>query len=238
MRTSRQTDEKLENIGRELLAAGALRESEIDRIAARDDLFAGVLAKVKSAQNAPVAEPFNFARFVRRHELGIGASVAAVLCVGVLGLYLLQKPPAVAATGNHVPAVQTGPARPAAVAPASNASAIAPNDAQYGAEDREVDEPIAPTPERAIYRQPRNAAQPRPQTASARAEAEKEFYPVTYTGDGAETVRGGRVIRVDLSRSTLFAMGMNVPLENESPTVKADLLIGPDGVTRAIRLVD
>jgi hypothetical protein len=33
-------------------------------------------------------------------------------------------------------------------------------------------------------------------------------------------------------------MGMNVPLENESPTVKADILVGPDGVTRAIRLVE
>ena len=62
--------------------------------------------------------------------------------------------------------------------------------------------------------------------------------PVTYTGDNGESARGGRVIRVEVSRATLFAMGINVPLENESPTVKADLLVGPDGVTRAIRLVE
>ena len=108
--------------------------------------------------------------------------------------------------------------------------------------DRVVDGPSAPaaTFERAVYRQPRNAAPIRPQNASLEPDAEtvKEFYPVTYTGDTGETVRGGRVIRVDVPRSTLFAMGLNVPLENESPTVKADLLVGPDGVTRAIRLVD
>jgi hypothetical protein len=46
------------------------------------------------------------------------------------------------------------------------------------------------------------------------------------------------VIRVDVPRSTLFAMGFPVSLENESPTVKADLLIGPDGATRAVRLVE
>jgi hypothetical protein len=65
---------------------------------------------------------------------------------------------------------------------------------------------------------------------------EVEFIPVTYTGDLNETVRGGRVVRVEMSRASLFAMGLNVPLENGSETVKADLLIGPDGVTRGVRL--
>ena len=34
-----------------------------------------------------------------------------------------------------------------------------------------------------------------------------------------------------------FAMGIHVPLENGSDTVRADLLVGPDGVPRAVRLV-
>ena len=46
------------------------------------------------------------------------------------------------------------------------------------------------------------------------------------------------MIRVDVPRSTLFVMGFPVSLENDSPTVKADLLIGPDGATRAVRLVE
>jgi hypothetical protein len=65
-----------------------------------------------------------------------------------------------------------------------------------------------------------------------------DFYAVSYAGDPHETERGGRIVRVDIPRSTLFAMGINVPLENESATVKADLLVGSDGVTRGIRVVE
>ena len=49
MRNKRLEKENSENIGRKLFAAGALRETEIERIAAREDLFAGVLARVNSA---------------------------------------------------------------------------------------------------------------------------------------------------------------------------------------------
>jgi hypothetical protein len=80
----------------------------------------------------------------------------------------------------------------------------------------------------------------RPKQSAAqqiRYEAEGDFYALSYAGDPNETERGGRIVRVDVPRSTLFAMGIDVPLENESETVKADLLIGSDGVTRAIRVV-
>lgn len=59
-----------------------------------------------------------------------------------------------------------------------------------------------------------------------------------FDGDTLEAARGGHVVRVDMPRSSLFAMGVNVPLENETGSIKADLLVGPDGVTRGIRLVE
>ena len=43
-------------------------------------------------------------------------------------------------------------------------------------------------------------------------------------------------MRVEMSRASLFAMGINIPLENGAEVVKADLLVGPDGVARAVRL--
>ena len=67
------------------------------------------------------------------------------------------------------------------------------------------------------------------------ATSRDEFYAIS--GAEAADASGGRIVRVDLPRASLFAMGINVPLENDSDTVKADILIGPDGVTRAIRLV-
>ena len=234
MRNTRLDNKKLENIGRGLFAAGALGESEIDNIAGREYLFSGVLARVKSAPVLPEPKGFSFARFVRRHELGLGGALAAVLCVGIFGLYLQVQPGEVSLRSVPAPAVQQETARfesPAAV------EDIAPTRVQ----DRAIEEPAVasqPAPERAVYKQSRPSTPARPQRASTNDNDGPEFYPVTYTGDNGELARGGRVIRVDVSRATLFAMGINVPLENDSPTVKADLIVGPDGVTRAIRLVE
>ena len=63
-----------------------------------------------------------------------------------------------------------------------------------------------------------------------------EFIPLVYTGDPNESINGGRVIRVEMSRASLFAMGVNIPIENGTELVKADLLVGQDGVPRAIRM--
>ncbi len=93
---------------------------------------------------------------------------------------------------------------------------------------------------RRISQQAQNVSYSRPSSRSERTvpsrQPDIEFYPITYTGDLNDTVRGGRVVRVEMSRASLFAMGINVPLENGAEVLKADLLIGPDGVTRAVRL--
>jgi hypothetical protein len=56
--------------------------------------------------------------------------------------------------------------------------------------------------------------------------------------NSTEALRCGRVIRVDLPRASLISLGVNIPLENDKQIIKTDLLIGPDGVPRAIRLVE
>jgi hypothetical protein len=69
-------------------------------------------------------------------------------------------------------------------------------------------------------------------------EPDGDFYAISTTYAMDETAGGGRIIRADVPRSALFAMGINIPLENGgTETVKADLLVGSDGVTRAIRVV-
>ena len=159
-----------------------------------------------------------------------------MLCVGVLGLYLQVQPGEISLRAVPAPAVKHENARFDAP-PQTTDREITPTAIQKRS-DNEPEVTVQPAPERAVYRQPRPSAPVRPQRANMNLADVPEFYPVTYAGDNGELARGGRVIRVDVSRATLFAMGINVPLENESPTVKADLVIGPDGVTRAIRLVE
>lgn len=72
---------------------------------------------------------------------------------------------------------------------------------------------------------------------AVRDETEEEFYPLAFTENLEEAKEDGKVIRVELSRSSLLALGLNPPMDDEVVKVKTDLLLGADGVARGIRFV-
>jgi hypothetical protein len=80
-----------------------------------------------------------------------------------------------------------------------------------------------------------------PSKASQTSEPEEqqpvEFYALADMSSN-ESVAGGRVIRVDLPRASLVSLGVNMPLGNDKQLIKADIVVGPDGVPRAIRVVE
>ncbi|HEX2639339.1 MAG TPA: hypothetical protein VHL50_02155, partial [Pyrinomonadaceae bacterium] len=66
-----------------------------------------------------------------------------------------------------------------------------------------------------------------------------EFQAITYAGDASEMDDAGQIVRVELPRSSLYALGVDLPIENQAAAkIKADLLIGDDGVMRAVRVVN
>lgn len=68
-------------------------------------------------------------------------------------------------------------------------------------------------------------------------EPEGEFYPLMLAEDLEEAREDGKIVRVELSRSSLLALGLNPPPEREIIKIKTDLLLGSDGVARGIRFV-
>lgn len=63
-----------------------------------------------------------------------------------------------------------------------------------------------------------------------------DFYPLSYDGD-LKTMEIGEMIRVQVPCSALIKFGLPVSAEREDIMVKADLLIGEDGMARFIRFV-
>lgn len=63
-----------------------------------------------------------------------------------------------------------------------------------------------------------------------------DFFPLAYGGD-QKPMQSGELIRVQMPRSALIAFGLPVNIERADVPVEADLLIGEDGLTRAIRFV-
>jgi hypothetical protein len=68
------------------------------------------------------------------------------------------------------------------------------------------------------------------------ADVVTDFIPLTY-GDSLEPIERGEMIRVRLPRTALLKFGLPMNVERASVPVKADLLVGEDGLAHAIRFV-
>jgi hypothetical protein len=68
-----------------------------------------------------------------------------------------------------------------------------------------------------------------------------DFFPLSYSDDQKPVESGEvmrvQVIRVQMPRQALIAFGLPVNIERADVPVKADLLVGEDGLARAIRFV-
>jgi hypothetical protein len=67
-------------------------------------------------------------------------------------------------------------------------------------------------------------------------EVATEFMPVGYLSVDA-LQDGGQIVRVELPRSALVKFGLPVNMDRYNERVKADVLVGLDGMAHAIRFV-
>jgi hypothetical protein len=71
---------------------------------------------------------------------------------------------------------------------------------------------------------------------SDNTEIATDFIPVIY-GGAVNLAEGGRMIRVQLPRSAMASFGLPVHMDRANEKVKADVLVGVDGLAQAIRFV-
>jgi hypothetical protein len=71
---------------------------------------------------------------------------------------------------------------------------------------------------------------------SAKNEIATDFFSVGDTS-ALSLADGGQLVRVELPRSALMRFGLPVNMDRASERVKADVLVGSDGIARAIRFV-
>ncbi|MFN0141314.1 MAG: hypothetical protein ACKVQW_14655 [Pyrinomonadaceae bacterium] len=227
MQKGKIDNSELDAIGKTLIIQAFDRSPEIERIVADPYLFARVKARIKAENEGPnhvVASPLASIFDLR---LGVAGSIAGFMIATTVGLsFLSSKEKTVADNNIDIPPQKVEVARPLDP-PQVNVGKLSLSRAT----DFE-----APRAEKVAV------ASKRPRSGQVLPDIEfdsdGEFYPVAYTGDIEEAVVGARIIRVDMNRSSLYALGVDLPLENDAETIKADLLVGPNGVTRAVRLVN
>ncbi|HEX9962361.1 MAG TPA: hypothetical protein VGB00_15610 [Pyrinomonadaceae bacterium] len=237
-------NEKLDLINRRLLDAARLSDEEIDRIAASPKLFDAVKAGIKTEQNARKSKGFfgdwrNLPVW-NRQKTGAALAVLMFFALVSLGLIVFTKRDSSLTLAEQISPPQIHlPSAPVKIPQKTSISEDLPKiekTKNSGRENRLIFRKAVFKNESAVLpkRQPRRKNSVKRQPES---EPEGEFYALAYAGNPGEAGEDLRIIRAELSRSSLFALGVNLPIENESEKIKTDLLVGANGVAQAIRFV-
>jgi hypothetical protein len=209
-----------------VLGAVRISEEEVDRIVASPRLFDPVRSAIESGVMAEPRESLPAFHMLRWQTVMATVSVVTFVAAAV-GLSDLLSP---AAPSPIARTVVTNP---------TTADVSSPTTRGSGPEEREIYSIKQPEQRRRKAVATRKTKRKSAQTPGpAESESFSEFYALTYAGDLKESQENGQLVRVELPRESLFAMGIKIPTENEADKIKTDLLIGEDGIVKAIRLVN
>jgi hypothetical protein len=78
---------------------------------------------------------------------------------------------------------------------------------------------------------------PSPSEVEDAASVDSGFVPLPYAGGDAPNAEAA-VVRVEMPRSTLVALGVPLADQATSGTVEAELLLGPGGMPQAVRVIE
>jgi hypothetical protein len=232
---SRLADERALSAGLKFLAASDERKS------APASVEAALLDAFRARKSSPLARPLPVQSNVwprwasrpvlRRGPLWIMAAAAAILIAFGFIVYS---------------AIRNGPRKaPGKVEDAFTAQTSSPQPVVKPEEQAAKDKGVSEPPRESRAPRPHRGNRPRinkpfiiasTTTYAKETEYATDFFSLAYDND-QNPMQRGQVIRVQMPRSALITFGFPVNIERADTTVKADLLVGEDGMARAIRFV-
>lgn len=221
-------DQELDKLMQQIARDAAQDDASADEIADSPALWWSVQREIRNATPAKKPWPPNFLRL----WLMIGTPVAAALLIG-LGLYAnsLRVSP-VQTAQNDQPRADRFVGQPeTSLVPSPRvdpAHAPIANDAKSSA-----------TPKGAVKAVAKTRAGLMPKTVMAQrsakpaAEIKSEFIALAY----ARSPESGQLVRVKVPSSMMVQLGLVSTVEKPSELVDAEVLVGDDGLTHAIRFI-
>lgn len=212
-------DERLDRVREELLLAVRVDEDEIAATASSPDLYCRLRVRIAerrpTRRRALVSWP-NFAGgLVNGQRIAILAGAAVILLLlGVAASLRYFKPSSVPEIAKPVPATVPSPPRETEPQPEQTAA-------------------LAGVPPE--HEQSRRMSHQRRHFDGRSTEVATDFLPLTYVDPASQ--QSGQIVRVKMARSTLIAFGVPMNMERSGELIMADVLVGDDGLPRAIRFV-
>jgi hypothetical protein len=176
----------------------------------------------------------------RWNRLALGAAAVLLIVLGIVGLHLRAGRQSQPESGRtEVAGAQTSPRPPLSIVEAGISGLPSKSNMEATVAARRTNPYRRPT--HSFNRIRKTIQQVTAETTAATAddlesEVATQFMPLSYAGP-INPQDGGQLVRVELSRVAMLSMGLPVNMDRYSERVKADVLLGADGLARAIRFV-
>lgn len=241
------SDESVDRLGSDMINAFRASEAEINSVADSRELFNRLRARINSeldtrvSQTAPLPEnkvtkSRLLAWFTTRPMIWGLASALTILLITALVLTAKRADQqAIEQAGNKTvnssdtTSVPSSPARSSSPASPVVDQTPGQNDALASSNDDAIQNKIIKSPKHA-NRRVRAVSKESNEMAT-------EYLPLTLSADLGDS-DGGQIIRISLPRSALASFGLPVNPELANEVVRADVVMGDDGLARAIRLLE
>lgn len=230
MKKLRQNDQGLDRVRRDVLHAVKVSEDEISTAAGSAALYDGVRLRIAAGQGQRLRERRPAASgFLRGLNLILEpgslrwtlTAAAILLLAGMAALIWLPK--------QSGESTRTGDLLQTVPPPMGGGRTEVPSPTQKP-------EQISVATFAPAARTPRGALRTHRRPTSHADEVATEFLPLTYTAD--PTVPESRhVVHVRIPRTALIAFGFPMNVERSGESIRADVVIGDDGLARAIRFI-
>lgn len=217
-------DERLDQVHSELLRAVKVSEDEMAATASSPDLYDGLRLRIaeigeRHGRRTSIYERWSglFVLLVERpSSLALAAAVAILLLLAASLFVLLPGP----SSTEQIAQPATQPT-----------TQFSPPEVAIQPEQR--DEPRSSQP---ALDKSRRTSRRRQHVESRPIEVATDFLPLTFVDD-SRAQESGHVVRVKVLRSALIAFGVPMNMERAGELITADVVIGNDGLARAIRFV-
>lgn len=238
---ARLADERSLSSGLRALAAGMKTAEAPPRVEAA--LVAAFRARAAAQGSGEVAAASNIVPMsghapARHWSWAKTIAVASLAAAASLALFVLLKPAAPPAAPSQKamliePRTGSTGGPPAAAAALNTEVEREPTPAEVRAS---VPRPAFNARPRATNVSYGKLARPAPEADTRAQEVATDFIPLVQAGPYTQAEEG-HLVRVELPRSALASFGLPVNAEAAGGRVKADVLMGQDGIARAIRFV-
>jgi hypothetical protein len=240
------SDEQLDKIAKNLLNDFALDDETLDEIAGSPKLWWSVRNQIETEKTRREKRWF----FAFRPQMLAFGALASVICFGLAALLLNFKTDSDLASAQQN-SVQTSfeekiktPENPTVAAlpkndlknpEVSKKSESNPASAKVSVKNAEPQTKMIAKNQmsEAAAKQTKNASRKESLPKAATAETKTDFIALSY----AANTDSGQIVRVKVPSAMMVSLGVATNVEKESKLVSAEVIIGDDGLARAIRFI-